>query len=56
MPRSNRQPDLWEKLDEYWDTLQATQLTDASIRDYYMFAEQFVRWIEGNFEPGAHVK
>jgi hypothetical protein len=47
---------LWRQLDEYWQTLQDSALAERSIEDYYYFAECFVRWTEGTFEPGAQLK
>lgn len=47
---------LWELFDEYREEVEGTNLTDSSKKDYVMFAEQFIRWIEGNFEPGSYVR
>lgn len=43
-------------MDEYWEALQASQLADKSIEDYFYFAYCFVRWCNGEFEPGAKVR
>jgi len=45
-----------EQLEEYWQILQASRLTDKSIEDYYYFAMCFVRWMNGSFTPGENVK
>ena len=47
---------LWNNLDQYWQTLQVSELTDKSIEDYYYFAECFVRWCEGTYEPGSNLR
>lgn len=47
---------LQQFLDEYWRILMNSQLTDKSIEDYYYFAEVFVRWINGEFEPGRRLR
>lgn len=47
---------MTEALDAYWEALQASQLADKSIEDYFYFAYCFVRWCNGEFEPGAKVK
>lgn len=49
MPRRNV---MWSRLDEYWEAIQRSALTDSSKQDYYYFAECFVRWCDGEFEPG----
>ena len=50
-----KHPTLWRSLDEYWKDLQESPLADKSIVDYYYFAECFVRWLDGDFKPGAKV-
>lgn len=47
---------LDELLEDYWVELADSPLADSSIRDYFYFAFVFVRWINGEFTPGAHVK
>jgi hypothetical protein len=43
---------LWDALDDYFKSLESSQLAAKSIEDYYYFAECFVRWIDGTFIPG----
>lgn len=43
---------LWHQLDRYFEALESSTLADKSVEDYYYFAECFVRWIDGTFEPG----
>lgn len=45
---------LWRDLDEYFVALERSPLADKSREDYYYFAECFVRWLDGTFEPGAN--
>lgn len=47
---------LWDALDSYFEVLEASPLTFSSARDYYYFAECFVRWIDGEFTPGRTIK
>lgn len=47
---------MWQHLDGYWEAIQRSPLAEASKVDYYYFAECFVRWIEGDYEPGAKVE
>jgi len=47
---------LWDELDRYFQTLESSPLTDCSVRDYYYFAECFVRFMDGTFQPGAMVR
>lgn len=44
-----------EALEDYRAEVEASNLAPASKGTYLRHAETFVRWIEGNFEPGAHV-
>lgn len=46
---------LWDALDIYFKVLNATELADKSKKDYYWFAECFVRWLDGDFRPGSNV-
>ena len=39
--------------DEYRQEVNATRLAAASKQSYIGHAEEFVRWIEGTFEPSA---
>lgn len=43
-------------LEEYFEVLQRSALTDKSVEDYYYFAFCFVRWCNGEFTPGGAVK
>jgi hypothetical protein len=58
MPRSvqisTRMRDTLETaLDEYYEEINNTGLAPTSKRNYVSFAEQFVRWLNGEFVPGA---
>jgi len=44
---------LYILLDAYMAEVNASALSDSSKRDYNMFAEMFVRWVDGDFEPGS---
>ena len=47
---------LWNLFDEYVEEVNSSALATSSKTDYIMFAEQFVRWIDGDFKPGGNVK
>ena len=49
-----RPTNLRRLLDEYLVALENSDLTDKSVDDYYQFASMFVRWAEGDFEPGLN--
>jgi hypothetical protein len=42
-------------LDEYYEDVNATELAPTSKRNYVAFAESFVRWVNGEFTPGAQL-
>lgn len=48
--------EMQNALDEYWEVLQTSQLSDKSVEDYFYFAFCFVRWMNGNFTPGSNLK
>ena len=39
----------------YKREVEATSLRDASKRTYLLHSWNFVRWVKGDFEPGANV-
>lgn len=47
---------LWQLFDEYKIEVEESLLSQSSKTDYIMFAEQFVRWIDGDFIPGGHLE
>lgn len=47
---------LYDLLEEYAAHVNRSLLTESSQRDYIMFAELFVRWIDNDFEPGATLR
>lgn len=47
---------LDQAVEEYWDELQESPLTNKSVEDYFWFAYCFVRWCRGEFSPGSHVR
>lgn len=53
MPRHSA---LWKHLDNYWEFIQLSALAESSKIDYYWFAEAFVRWIDGDYTPGAKLE
>lgn len=48
--------EIQNAITEYWKVLQASQLADKSTEDYFYFAYCFVRWMNGEFEPGGSIK
>ena len=44
---------MWELFDEYVAEVEASLLTKTSKHDYIMFAEFFMRWVDGDFTPGG---
>jgi hypothetical protein len=56
VPRLNQNEQLWQRLDQYFDVLQRSQLAEKSVEDYYYFAECFVRWVNGEFTPGQNIR
>jgi hypothetical protein len=47
---------LWALLDEYKAEVENSPLSESSKTDYVAFAEQFVRWIDGDFIPGGTLR
>lgn len=47
---------LWLLFDAYCREVDASFLAESSKTDYKMFAEQFMRWIEGEFTPGGTLR
>ena len=50
------QQQLYTLLDEYEREVNASPLASGSKADYIYFAWVFVRWIDNDFSPGAHVR
>ena len=44
---------LREALELYKQEVNESELKPATRKTYLLHAENFVRWIEGNFTPGA---
>ena len=44
-----------EALATYTEEVEASELMPSTKRTYLRHAETFVRWLEGDFEPGANV-
>lgn len=42
-------------IDEYWDVLVDSPLTESSREDYFYFAWAFSRWMKGEFTPGQRL-
>lgn len=47
---------VWMLFEAYRAEVEASGLAPSSKNDYVMFAEMFVRWIEGEFVPGASLR
>ena len=47
---------IWNLFDQYCWEVHNSKLADSSKVDYIMFAEMFVRWIDGDFQPGGTLK
>jgi len=47
---------LWDLFDEYKAEVENSPLSASSKNDYVLFAEQFVRWIDGDFIPGGTLR
>jgi hypothetical protein len=43
-------------LREYCDTVLKSELSEYSQADYIHGADNFVRWLKGEFDPGSRVK
>lgn len=52
-PRSGT---LRELLEQYIAEVEAAPLADLTKRTYILHATNFVRWTEGDFEPGSRAK
>ncbi len=44
-----------EAFEDYRAEIEASNLAAASKATYLRHAETFVRWVEGDFQPGARV-
>jgi len=44
---------MWDLFDVYCAEVDASALRPSSKTDYKMFAEFFMRWIDGEFKPGG---
>ena len=42
-------------LQRYCDEVDASPMTDNSKDTYKLYPDQFVRWLDDDFEPGANV-
>ena len=42
-----------DALERYKEVVEATEMTPTSKKTYLLHAEQFVRWLADDFEPGA---
>jgi hypothetical protein len=47
---------IWNLFDEYAEEVNTSLLSDSSKKDYLMFAEMFVRWLDGDFVPGGTLR
>ncbi len=45
-----------DALERYKEVVEATELTSESKRTYLLHAENFVRWLADDFEPGINVR
>ena len=45
-----------DALDRYEHEVDATDMTPESKRTYIGHAQQFVRWLDDDFEPGVNVR
>ena len=43
-------------LEEFRIALDNSDLSDSSKRSYYRRANRFIRWIEGDYEPGQGLR
>jgi len=43
-------------LEEYRRTAESAELTKSTKKTYLTHSENFVRWLEGKFEPGGRKK
>ena len=42
-----------QALKGYWDAVQSSDLAQTTQADYFDKANNFVRWMNGNFTPGS---
>ena len=54
-PLSDFMSHVREAFEDYRAVVEASNLAPASKDTYLRHAETFVRWIEGDFKPGAQV-
>jgi hypothetical protein len=47
---------MWELYDEYVATVENSRLAESSKNDYIVFANFFMRWIDGEFNPGGSIR
>ena len=48
--------EIREALARYRLEVETTQMTSATKRTYLLHAENFVRWLADDFNPGANVR
>ncbi len=48
--------EVQEALGRYTEVVEATEMTPSSKKTYLLHAEQFLRWLADNFEPGATLR
>ncbi len=58
MPKISRAAldEVWDALERYKEVVEATEMTPQSKSTYLLHAEQFVRWLADDFEPGATLR
>lgn len=44
---------MWSLFEEYAEEVDSSLLSPSSKKDYKMFAEFFMRWLDGDFTPGG---
>jgi len=47
---------MWTLYELYCQEVDNSKLAESSKTDYKMFADFFLRWIEGEFTPGGALK
>ena len=54
------EPELLHAIRDAWrsyeQTVNATALMENAKKTYLLHSENFVRWLEGDFEPGAKLE
>ena len=45
-----------ESLSDYADVVYDSDLAQSSKDTYFLYASNFVRWLEDDFEPGEYVR